>query len=185
MRNFLLVVFLLTFSVSCFAERLADSDFNKLSREDQAEILQRISDKAAAQPSAATKQVEEWVSWGPKIGQAIAGAASALNTAANDFIKTPAGIIAVGLIAWKIAGAAVVHVIGGLLIFLVGFTILWKASEDCRRIETTYSPTETTWWGSPKILKVDKTPLNSYDFWALFWIFAVTIVASAITTFSW
>jgi hypothetical protein len=45
------------------------------------------------------------------VGQTIANAAKEVNVAANEFIKTPAGMITCAFIAWKVVGGSVKYII--------------------------------------------------------------------------
>ena len=76
---------------------------------------------------------ESWKKWaevGKSIGLAIGETAKQLNVEVNSFIKTPAGIITVALISYKIAGHDILRIILGIplwcvITFIVGYSFLY------------------------------------------------------------
>ena len=69
--------------------------------------------------------------WGQQAAAAAEGFAKALGIAAkelgvtvNDFLHTDAGKLTAILIVWKLAGAAIVHMLYGFLFITVGLTIV-------------------------------------------------------------
>ena len=99
------------------------NDMHQLTEVQQAELALHVAkqvEAAKAAPSA-PKQVEQWVSYGTQIGQALAGTAKELGVVANEFIQTPAGKFTLAMIIWKVMGQDIVHVGMALLMF---FTLI-------------------------------------------------------------
>lgn len=105
-------------------------DLEKLSPTARNEILNM-------QKEAAKKKVEEnitdpakWVELaelGKGIGVAIGETCKALNQNINDFIKTPAGYIIIGMVAYKIIGGDLLDIVLGIPIWaILTLILLWS-----------------------------------------------------------
>lgn len=74
------------------------------------------------------KVVQAWAEAGAQLGAALANAAKELGVAANDFVKTPVGIMTAGIIIYKYVGKDLirfgVYIVGGIVYFIV-YMILW------------------------------------------------------------
>lgn len=99
------------------------ADMDKLTDVQKAELALQVAKQVEEQKAAVQnpKQVKEWVSYGTEIGQALAGTARELGVVANEFIKTPAGQLTMGMIIWKVMGHDIVHVGLALIMF---FTLI-------------------------------------------------------------
>jgi len=133
MKHFILSVILVLSLVSsawCLgAETVSSAGFGDLTVEQQADVLKNIASMKAASVTAKTelstaKQAEEWVDLGQKVGSALGGAARELGVAANDFVKTPVGKMAMFIIIWKFAGHSVVMVCAGFIILICGISVI-------------------------------------------------------------
>lgn len=130
MKLFIFVVTMLLSSLS-FAQinsRNISSDYDNLPEQTRLAIAKQIADAKAAQKPALPGVVEtvaavtperlnEWAEKGKGIGMAIGSAAKELGIAANDFLKTDAGKMTMGIILWKMLGHDVTHFIGGFVFF--------------------------------------------------------------------
>lgn len=95
------------------------ADMDKLTDVQKAELALQVAKQVEEQKAVVQnpKQVKEWVSYGTEIGQALAGTARELGVVANEFIKTPAGQLTMGMIIWKVMGNDIVHVGLALILF--------------------------------------------------------------------
>jgi hypothetical protein len=95
------------------------ADMDKLTDVQKAELALQVAKQVEESKAAVQnpKQVKEWVSYGTEIGQALAGTARELGVVANEFIKTPAGQLTMGMIIWKVMGHDIVHVGLALILF--------------------------------------------------------------------
>lgn len=130
MKRFI-VALLLVFSSFAFAgidSRAISGDFNDLPEQTKLAIAKQIADAKASQKPALPGVVEtvaavtperlnEWAEKGKGIGMAIGSAAKELGIAANDFLKTDAGKMTMGIILWKMLGHDITHFIGGFVFF--------------------------------------------------------------------
>lgn len=130
MKRFIFVVTMLLSSLS-FAgidSRAISGDFNDLPEHTKLAIAKQIADaKAAQKPSlpgvvetvaaVTPERLNEWAEKGKGIGMAIGSAAKELGIAANDFLKTDAGKMTMGIILWKMLGHDITHFIGGFVFF--------------------------------------------------------------------
>jgi len=108
------------------SDDVKQAGFDKLTDAQKIEIMQQVNQKVESAPAetAATK-VNEWVNVGSNIGKGLAGAAKEVGVAVNDFAKTDVGQLTMYLIVWQIMGGAIVHIFGGILIWIVGFGMIY------------------------------------------------------------
>lgn len=182
----IIIAFMLMFSMHAFAISSHDMDvagFDKLSATQKAEMIAQIEQKTKDLPTVAAAEtadkVEKWVNIGSQIGKGLAGAAKELGVAANDFAKTPVGILATWLIIYHFIGNAFIHVIGGLLIWAVGLSLTYALMRRSQEVTEKYDPT------SGKKISVVRKALAGEDI--VMWWFAngVIMIAGIITMFSW
>ena len=114
----LFAIFALLMATQSFAA--TPDPMNELTDVQRAEVSLHIAQKAAEakiQAPSSPKQVEQWVSYGTQIGQALAGTARELGIVANEFIQTPAGKLTMAMIIWKVMGHDIVHVGLAMMMF--------------------------------------------------------------------
>ena len=95
-------------------------DLEKLSSGARNEILDMQKGGVTTDPD----QWKQWAEIGKGIGLAIGETAKVLNTEVNAFIKTPAGMITVGLIAYKIIGKDFKRIIFGIPLWIIVTTLV-------------------------------------------------------------
>jgi len=194
----ILVALMLSISVSAFAASqtglssndVSSAGFAKLSESEKAEILKQVADKAATKDifggtkEASEDKVERWVKIGSNIGQGLAGAAKEVGVAVNDFANTPVGQLTMMLIVWHMMGGTLVHIFGGLMIWIVGFSAIRYFFKQAYPNEVTYSTTQKNIFGNFAIEKVEKTVLRDDN--ASGWLFAsaVVLVAGLVAIFT-
>ncbi len=123
----LILVFGLFFANFALAANYVSMDLEKLSPEEAVRVL-ALQKKAAESTSISTAaQAESWAIVGEKWGKAIAAVAKELSITANEFIKTPVGKFTMVVIAWKVFGKDLWHIVGGSIAWLViSLIILWS-----------------------------------------------------------
>jgi len=159
--------------------------FDKLTPMQQADIIKAIASKAEEQasPGQNVQTLKEYVNIGTQIGAGLAGAAKELGVAVNDFVKTPVGQLASVVIVWKLVGHDFMHIIGGLLVWIVGFTVLRVLFKRAMIATITYSKDKTTWFGRARIESIEYTKITDmYACW--FGAAAIILIAGLITIFS-
>ena len=171
----LFAIIMMLVSVSAFAAtsglssgNVNDAGFSKLSEAEKAEIIKQVADKAATKnvfgqsedTEKAVDKVEHWAAVGAKIGQGLAGAAKELGVAVNDFANTSVGKLTTGLIIWHFIGNKIVHVFGGIMIWIIGFGGLRYMINRVAGSDITYSKDKTNVFGYARVEKVVKRELS-------------------------
>ena len=143
---------------------VADAGFDKLSADQQAQIVQTIA-AAQSKETDVIDSVDKWVNVGERIGKMVGGAAREVGIAANEFVQTDVGKMTAAMIIWNYMGADVVdvfvHVVGGTMFILVGLTwifIIMRRSQDTK---ITYSTTEKNWFGNYVVIGKERDALSS------------------------
>lgn len=192
MKKFFAVI-LMAVSFSAFAgndsETVRNAGFARLSEAEKAEVIKMVADKAASKdssvPAALTEdKVEKWVKIGSNIGQGLAGAAKEVGVAVNDFSQTPVGQLTMLLIVWHMIGAQLIHVLGGILIWIVGIAIIRHMVARAYPSKITYSKEVKNMFGNYVVEKVE--PMAISDDNAAGWLFAygVVLIAGLIAIFT-
>ena len=186
-------VILMMISISAFAgndsETVRAAGFAKLSEAEKAEVIKMVADKAASKdasvPAALTEdKVEKWVKIGSNIGQGLAGAAKEVGVAVNDFSQTPVGQLTMLLIVWHMIGAQLIHVFGGIMIWIVGIAIIRHMVARAYPSKITYSKEVKNVFGNYAVEKVE--PMAIDDSNAAGWLFAygIVLIAGLIAIFT-
>lgn len=194
MFKHLIALALLCVSVTSYS---ATIDTTGLSEAQVAELKAIAAKKVAetatnADKKPSTEQVTAGVAlaatWGTQAAQAAEGfakamgiAAKELNVTVNDFLVSPAGMLTAGLIVWKLAGAAILKALYGVVFLSVGLYL-------CRllylRLFTyRYEKTEYSWLGGLfKGSRMIRIPKSINDFstegeWLVLWIMVIMTFA--------
>lgn len=190
----LFAIALMLFSAVSFAGNTADAvnsaGFSKLSEAEKAEVIKMVADKAATKEAgmipqlASEDKVEKWVKIGSNIGQGLAGAAKEVGVAVNDFAKTPVGQLTMMLIVWHMIGAQLIHVFGGIMIWIVGIAIIRHMVARAYPSKITYSKEVKNIFGNYVIEKSE--PIAIDDGNAAGWLFAygIVLIAGLIAIFT-
>ncbi len=183
----LFAIALMLFSAVSFAGNTSDAvnsaGFSKLSEAEKAEVIKMVADKAATKEAgmipqlASEDKVEKWVKIGSNIGQGLAGAAKEVGVAVNDFAKTPVGQMTMALIVWHMIGGQLIHVFGGILIWIVGIAIIRHMVARAYPSKITYSKEVKNIFGNYAVESVE--PIAIRDDNAAGWLFAYAIVLIA------
>lgn len=130
--------------------------------------------------------------WGQQAASAAEGFARALGIAAkelgvtvNDFLHTDAGKLTAALIIWKVAGAAFIHMLYGMLFITVGLTIVRVIY--MRLFTKGYEQVGYSYFGGffkgTKLVRVPKSfqDMHNDGEWLAFWVMiGVTMVTIGI-----
>lgn len=122
MRFLIAIVFVLTFCLSAFGERvivdgLTDVQAAELKLQAEQLKAQAAHDPVDIIPDA--EKLQEYALLGEQIARAIGAAAKETGVAVNEFVKTPVGKLTTFIIVYKLIGRDIMHYICG-----VGFFIL-------------------------------------------------------------
>ena len=143
---------------------VADAGFDKLSAEQQAQIVQSIA-AAQTKETNVVDSVDKWVNVGERVGKMVGGAAREVGIAANEFVQTDVGKMTAALIIWNYMGSDVVdvlvHVVGGSMFILVGLTWIFIIMRRSTPTQVTYSTSEKNWFGNYVVVKKERDPLTS------------------------
>ena len=190
MKKFFVAI-LMMFSISAWAGNTSDAvnsaGFSKLSEAEKAEVIKMVADKASQKdvmPTMTEDKVEKWVKIGSNIGQGLAGAAKEVGVAVNDFATTPVGQLTMMLIVWHMIGAQLIHVFGGIMIWIVGIAIIRHMVARAYPSKITYSKEVKNFFGNYVVEKSE--PIAIDDGNAAGWLFAygVVLVAGLIAIFT-
>ena len=160
--------------------------WDKLSETQRAEIRKQVAVAAEAQGSAPildVKKVDEYVALGERIGKMMGGAAKELGVAVNTFAETPVGKWTMAMIVWKFMGNAIIHVFGGVLILVVGFTYIGVLMRRRYPLAVEYRP-ELFLGVFKRQIKVDRKQMEDSDVWFFTLCGAVVVGAALITIFT-
>lgn len=188
MLRHLVLAATLLFSSAAFAQQTNVSNFDKLTPVQQQEILQAVQQKASENGFDAkketpvvenTKGVLAYVAEsGEAIGKGIGAIAKEVGVVVTDFLNTPVGMLAVGLLVWQVIGGDIVQMFTGIFLFTGGnFIILplmyrWM-SDRIDELEYTVHP----WFGlvAPQVRKKIVYRITDGE-----WLFFFIIIACCI-----
>lgn len=147
--------------------------FDKLTPQQQAEVIKMVAEKAhAAVPETSVdatpsvpsaERVDQWLNIGERVGKMIGGAAKEVGVAANEFVKTPVGTVAIGLIVWHYMGETVLHVAIGLILLAVGICFTLYVAKRRTGIIREYSPQGANWLSGRRLIRYERTPWSDND----------------------
>lgn len=201
-RKWFAVIALTVFSATAFANQTVIE--TKGLTEAQIAELKAIAAKkvaesavAATNPEASAEKITAGVTlaatWGTQAAAAAEGFAKAMGIAAkelnitiNEFLTSPAGMLTAGLIIWKMAGAALMHALYGVVFLTVGLIMVRVLYT--RLFTKSYEKVEyTRFWGlmsGTKMVRVPKTiqDLRTDGEWLAFWVMIILVVAIMITS---
>lgn len=96
-------------------------DLSKLPPEVSAKILE------SQQPTVSVSRAKEWADVGENLARAVGATARVLSIEANEFVKTPVGWWAFAFIFWYFLGAKIWSIVGGLLMWCVLGSMIWRS----------------------------------------------------------
>ncbi len=195
----------LILSLSAFAACAENIDTSGLSDAQVAEIKSIAATKAAESakqkaeqgamallPKDPTTMAKVAATWGQQASIAAEGFAHALAIAAkelgitiNEFLATPAGKLTAALIIWKVAGAAIIHMLYGMFFLTVGLSfsrMLYMRLFTKEYVKIEYKRFGGLWSGT-KMVRVPKTirELQTDGEWLMLWVMIAMTVCTIVT----
>jgi len=189
-----LPLLLLSFAASAglTSDATSSAGFSQLTEAQKAEVIKTITQQAESnRTSPATTSVipdpegvERWAKIGTSVAAGLGAAARELNVGVNEFAKSPVGQLTTVLIVWKLIGAQLIHVLGGILVWIIGIITIRNIMN--RRIpdKIVYSSTDKNIFGNYVIVKRDKQPLNDDEAGGYIFCGAIVLVLGLVTVFS-
>lgn len=164
---------------------VGQAGFDKLSAQDQAQIVQMVAAKAKTAAESSTtvpsaEKVNQWVDVGKNIGSGLAGAAKEVGVAVNDFATTPVGILTTMLIVWHMIGSTLIHLFGGIAFWIVGFTVLRFLVKHTYPTTVEYDLEKRTIFGRHPIKKIGKPDEWSSEFTFMVWLTGMAILCAGM-----
>lgn len=192
MKKFFVAILMMV-SISAWAGNTSDAvnsaGFSKLTEAEKAEVIKIVADKASSKDSSvpvalAEDRVEKWVKIGSNIGQGLAGAAKEVGVAVNDFSQTPVGQLTMLLIVWHMIGAQLIHVFGGIMIWIVGIAIIRHMVARAYPSKITYSKEVKNVFGNYVIEKVEPMEIDGGSAAGWLCAYGIVLIAGLIAIFT-
>ena len=192
MKKFFVAILMMV-SISAWAGNTSDAvnsaGFSKLTEAEKAEVIKIVADKASSKNSSvpvalAEDRVEKWVKIGSNIGQGLAGAAKEVGVAVNDFSQTPVGQLTMLLIVWHMIGAQLIHVFGGIMIWIVGIAIIRHMVARAYPSKITYSKEVKNIFGNYVIEKVEPMEIDGGSAAGWLCAYGIVLIAGLIAIFT-
>lgn len=200
MKKMWLFVLTLLFTTSAFALNYRDvsgAGFDDLSDTDKMAVMQDITNRKAATPPAAkilpaieakvptVDQVDKWVTLGGNIGKGLGAAAKEIGVAGNDFVQTPVGQWTAFLIIWNFIGSAAAHIIGGLIILILGSAGIVAFARMSVEVETKYDPEKVDIFGRSRLVSKTRGAMSDGDQPEVILLSIALIILWCSITFTW
>lgn len=122
MKRFIIMMVMMLSVSMVHAYTYLDIDVGSLSETQKAEMMMQVAKMKEAAKTAVVPNIEkvrEYSELVTAIGGGVKETAKELGIAANDFVKTPVGMLTAGLIAWNYIGRTILGVVVGGVWFLV------------------------------------------------------------------
>lgn len=132
---------ILAFSFSASA---ASVDVSGLSKEQVEQINKIVQDKSTVS-SKTREELSKWGELGKGVGEALLSAARELGVAANDFARTPLGMVTTGIVVYKIIGRDLLKIIVGSILFTLGWVFGLRLMRHAKGITYTYQSIPIFW----------------------------------------
>lgn len=188
----LLFASLLMFSISAWAQ--VEVNTHGLTESQKADLVKVAEGmKQQTQQAAPTEiasadvadKVVKWANVGEQFGKMIGGAAKEVGVAANEFLKTPVGIMTAGLIIFHYVGSPIIHVALGLILFITGMTLVTWLAKRGTQFEITYDKTKTNVFGNYVVLSKQRGKMSEDFILGIAIGYIITVVVSIWTVFAW
>jgi hypothetical protein len=131
------------------------------------------------------ESVDKWADISLKFARALGVAAKELGIAANDFLKTPAGMLTAGVIVFQYMGGPIIHVSIGLFILITGLGLLTWFARTTPRMVYTYDLTNKNWLGNHPLIGKERKALDGEIGGGILLGYAVVLVVGVWTIFAW
>ena len=183
----LLLATLLMLSLTAHAEININtsglSEAQKAALVTQAEQMKNESKQMTSASAAAS--VNEWADVGEHFGKMIGGAAKEVGIAVNEFVRTPVGMMTAGLIIFNYAGGTIIHVTVGLLLFIVGISLVTWMLKRGTGFTIEYDKTKPNWLGNYPVLSKRRDEMSVDLIGTVVCGYLFTFIVSIWVMFSW
>ena len=125
MKQLFVALMMVVMSSMAFAGERVSIDTSKLTAEQQAQLNKMIT-QAAPAPDHELDMLEKAARFGQIIGSGIGAAARELGIAVNEFSQTTPGRVAMLILVWKYMGDAILGVMVGIPVLVLGMWVGWK-----------------------------------------------------------
>ena len=125
MKQLFVALMMVVMSSMAFAGERVSIDTSKLTAEQQAQLNKMIT-QAAPAPDHELDMLEKDARFGQIIGSGIGAAAKELGIAVNEFSQTTPGRVAMLILVWKYMGDAILGVMVGIPVLVLGMWVGWK-----------------------------------------------------------
>ena len=165
----LLVIFGLFLSMNCAQAVQQTVDVSGLTQAQIAQITADVESKKASPVQTAVavrEEVNAWGEMGANVGKAIIAAAKELGMAANEFASTSLGKFVIGVIIFKLAGSAILHILIGSMVIVISLTLGWKLMKYSEsNIEYDYKPVLWGLYNKRVIIKHTAHDIGHHNAW--------------------
>lgn len=189
-----LPLLLLSFAASAglTSDATSSAGFNQLTEAQKAEVIKTIAQQAESNRDSPAitnvipdpDGVERWTKIGTSVAAGLGAAARELNVGVNEFAKSPVGQLTTVLIVWKLIGAQLIHVLGGILVWIVGIIAIRHIISRQTPDQIVYSSTDKNIFGNYVIVKRNKHSLNHDEAGGYVIGYVVVLVFGLMTMFT-
>jgi hypothetical protein len=139
------------FTIPTFAAVEVDTrgltDAQKATLVQQAEQMKNDTKAVVSDPGKVAEVAEKWANIGERFGKMLGSAAKELGIAANDFLKTPVGMMTATVIVFHYMGGPIIHLSVGLLLMIVGLSLMTWIARSSVTTTIVYDETKRKWFG--------------------------------------
>lgn len=173
------------------SDSAANAGFSQLTEAQKAEVIKTIAQQAESNKNSSTsvsipdpEGIERWTKIGTSIASGLGAAAKELNVGVNEFAKSPVGQLTTLLIIWKIMGTQLIHIIGAIFVWIIGFLAIKLAADRLEPENIEYSNTDKNIFGNFIIVDRTRRSLGGDSTFGLLVGIAAVIIAGIAVLFS-
>jgi hypothetical protein len=173
------------------SDSASSAGFNQLTEAQKAEVIKVIAQQAESNKNSSTsvsipdpEGIERWTKIGTSIASGLGAAAKELNVGVNEFAKSPVGQLTTLLIIWKIMGTQLMHIIGAIFVWIIGFLTIKLAADRLEPENIEYSNTDRNIFGNFIIVKRHRDSMSGDAIFELLVGIAIVIIAGIVVLFS-
>lgn len=179
---FLACVFLASPAYSC---NLSNSDLpEEVKKSIEAECLKKEAEMISAERKGlmveenTPERISEYANIAGQVSQALVVAARELGVAANDFMQTPAGLLVVFVILFKVLGDTLLAIAGAVLVhYMAGKLLrhLWYKQGEPMEVTRSF-----LWWSrTSRERELIRVTYRDQEEFAVFWSLAIVATCAA------
>lgn len=176
------LLFVMTLAMSPIATAQVTGNTDGLTDGQKAELIKQAEAmRARSSPtSSVVDNVDQWLNIGERVGKMMGGAARELGLAANEFVKSPVGIMATVVILFQYLGSPIIHMFTGILVLLVGIASIRYIVYNRRGNKITYDTERKNLFGNYPVKHKELGKMDDDTFgWAIA-LYVATVSAATI-----